>query len=258
MLLLIDAGNSRIKWAVPTADTGAALPPRWLHSGSVTHAELDRLIAQWAALKITRIVISNVAGEALQASLEAILLQAAPGVLVQRLSSSAHCAGLSNGYENPSQLGTDRFASAIGARALFPQRPLIVATCGTATTIDAVTAEGLFLGGMILPGLQLMAHSLARNTAQLPQVAESTSLKSMFADNTDQAIVSGCINAQVGAILRAIETLAASQQQPVTSVISGGASPYLIAHLGQVCQHSDNLVLTGLFVAAKFSDDPST
>jgi type III pantothenate kinase len=258
MLLLIDAGNSRIKWAVPTADTGAALPPVWLHSGCVTHAELDRLTVQWAPLEITRILISNVAGEALQASLEAILLQTAPGVLAQRLSSTAHCAGLSNGYQNPTQLGTDRFASAIGARALYPQRPLIVATCGTATTIDAVTAEGVFLGGMILPGLQLMAHSLARNTAQLPQVAQSTSLKNMFADNTDQAIVSGCINAQLGAIQRAIETMAASQQQPVTGVISGGAAPYLIAHLGQVCQHSDNLVLTGLLVVAKFTDDSST
>src|SRR5438552_2277587 len=83
---------------------------------------------------------------------------------------------------NPAQLGCDRFASLIGAHALFPGQPLIVATCGTATTVDALSADGLFLGGMILPGLGLMASSLARNTAQLPLVAQDIAVAQTFAD----------------------------------------------------------------------------
>jgi type III pantothenate kinase len=75
-----------------------------------------------------------------------------------------------------------------------------VANCGTATTIDAVTADGVFLGGMILPGLGLMASSLARNTAQLPQIAQDGKLPDGFADNTDDAILSGILAAQSGAI----------------------------------------------------------
>jgi type III pantothenate kinase len=96
-----------------------------------------------------------------------------------------------------------------------------------------------------------MAQSLAKNTAQLPQVAESLTIQQLFADNTDQAIVSGCINAQVGAILRAYDTLVKMQHHPVSCIISGGAAPYLIAHLGIACEHVDNLVLTGLFIVAK-------
>ena len=103
---------------------------------------------------------------------------------------------------------------------------------------------------MILPGLQLMAQALAKNTAQLPQVAASLSLNYAFADNTDQAIVSGCIHAQVGAIVQAHDAQAATQDQPVNCVISGGAAVYLTAHLGISCQHVENLVLTGLFVVA--------
>lgn len=250
MLLLIDAGNTRIKWAIPALDEPAILPPRWLHTGSVSHADIATLGINWAGLAIGRVLISNVAGDEVQSLLKDVLRIAAPAAEVLRFSSSAACAGLKNGYRQPTQLGSDRFASAIAAHALYPQRALIVATCGTATTIDAVSPDGIFLGGMILPGLQLMAQALAKNTAQLPQVAASLSLNYAFADNTDQAIVSGCIHAQVGAIVQAHDALAATQDQPVNCVISGGAAVYLTAHLGISCQHVENLVLTGLFVVA--------
>lgn len=251
MLLLIDAGNTRIKWGVPQQDASATVAPVWLHGGSVSHAELASLQAVWSALPIERILISNVAGDAVQAQLEALLSLCAPGVLAQRFSATRVCAGVRNGYRQPAQLGSDRFASVIAARALYPQRALIVATCGTATTIDALSPDGIFLGGMILPGLQLMAQALARNTAQLPQVADALALQQVFADNTDQAIVSGCIHAQVGAIMQAHDALAAQQNQPVNCIISGGAARYLTPHLAISCLHLENLVLTGLAVVAK-------
>jgi type III pantothenate kinase len=251
MLLLIDAGNTRIKWAITDLAHDTGLPPVWHRIDSVNHAELDSLGSVWAGFTVTRIVISNVAGEALQARLANMLQQAVPGVSPERFQSSQSCAGLRNGYRNPTQLGSDRFASAIAAHALYPQRALIVATCGTATTIDAVSPDGIFLGGMILPGLQLMAQALAKNTAQLPQIAASLSMNYAFADNTDQAIVSGCINAQLGAIMQAHDALHTSLDQPVDCIISGGAASYLTPHLGISCHHVDNLVLIGLYVVAR-------
>ncbi len=99
--------------------------------------------------------------------------------------------------------GCDRFAAAIGARALAPGQDLIVATCGTATTVDAVRADGRFLGGMILPGLALMAASW-RATRRSCRRSTPRALPPLFADNTHDAILSGLLSAQAGAIERAV------------------------------------------------------
>lgn len=254
--LFIDAGNTRVKWAVISLDTVVAgTAPAWQQIASVSHAELDNLKTSWQGMEFKHVLISNVAGAAIKDKLTALLEEVQPGVAIDWFASQENIAGLHNAYRNPAQLGCDRLASMIGAHYLFPQQCLIVATCGTATTVDAVTAAGLFKGGMILPGLKLMAESLARNTAQLPQVAESTDIARVFADNTDHAIISGCISAQVGAILRAVDALEKQESQSIKCVISGGAAPYLLSHLGIPYQHVDNLVLTGLFVVAQSSPD---
>ena len=124
----------------------------------------------------------------------------------------------------------------------------MVATCGTATTIDAVNLEGDFIGGMILPGLALMAAALARNTAQLPQIAASGASNTAaagFADNTEDAILSGCLSAQAGAIERACGLLG-----PSLCVLSGGAARYIAQALSTPYRMIDNIVLVGLHAAA--------
>jgi type III pantothenate kinase len=246
-MLLVDAGNTRVKWALVDSDSRVA---PWLAQGSVEHAQIDTLGAAWSGQKFARTLLSNVAGAAIAARLEQSLPS---GVTATWFASTAHCAGLQNHYRNPAQLGCDRFASAIGAHALFPQRALIVATCGTATTVDAVTAEGIFIGGMILPGLGMMAAALAKNTAQLPQVAEDLSISQPFADHTDAAIVSGCLAAQAGAIERAVAVH--GQSGPVTCLLSGGAAALIAPHLqlgAARLERIDNLVLTGLQTVATF------
>ncbi|NHZ36175.1 type III pantothenate kinase [Massilia rubra] len=236
MLLLIDAGNTRIKWAL--ADEGAA-PGQWVASGAVTHADINHLPANWPAQGVTRALVSNVAGSKLRDQLQLMM----PSTDVTWFASKAQLAGLRNAYRDPSQLGCDRFAAALGARALMPGQAVIVATCGTATTIDAVSADGVFLGGMILPGLGLMATSLARNTAQLPQVAPGATLPAGFADNTADAILSGCLSAQAGAIERACALHGAS-----ACIVSGGAAQYIAPVLRLSIGHRivDNIVLIGL------------
>ena len=242
-LLLIDAGNTRIKWAL--ARGGTALG-QWQAEGVAPHTEMERLAAQWKALGATQALVSNVAGLDARERIAAALPHGLP---VEWFASALQRAGLHNGYREPERLGCDRFAAAIGARALAPGENLIVATCGTATTVDAITADGRFLGGMILPGLALMAAALARNTAQLPQVAPAGGITSapppLFGDNTDDAIVSGCLSAQAGAIERAVAGHGAS-----SCILSGGAAPYIGPALKIGHRMVDNIVLVGLHAAA--------
>jgi len=245
--LLIDAGNTRIKWAL--AAPGAALGD-WHAHGAHMHADAadfpTALLAALAAVSapaIGRVLIANVAGQQVRDMLASWL--AAPQLAIapqaiEWFASVPQRAGVRNAYRNPSQLGCDRFAAAIGAHALCPGKAIVVANCGTATTIDAITADGTFLGGMILPGLGLMASSLARNTAQLPQIKPGK-LPEGFADNTDDAILTGCLAAQAGAIERAFEL-----HQAVECIISGGAAPYIAPAVPVPHRHVDNIVMIGL------------
>ncbi len=251
-VFLIDAGNTRVKWALAGDDAPLG---QWLDYGAVMHADAAQLPDAWRAAlaahgPVDKVIAANVAGAAMRAALETMLIEAgvaAPSA-VDWFASVAERAGVRNGYRTHGQLGCDRFAAAIGAHALLPGQALIVANCGTATTIDAVTADGAFLGGMILPGLGLMATSLARNTAQLPQIAQGGKLPSGFADNTDDAILSGLLAAQAGAIERACALHGAQ-----ACLISGGAAHYIAPALGTDVPYRlvDNIVLTGLHAAAR-------
>ncbi len=240
MLLLVDAGNTRIKWALAAAGEP---PGQWQSFGSVSHAEQSQLDAAWSRFAITEVLASNVAGHAFREQLLARLQQQdVQAEAVRWFRAQSECAGIKNGYAQPGQLGSDRFASLIGARHRFPGERLLVVTCGTATTIDALEPDGRFIGGMIAPGLGTMANSLALNTALLPAV-EAAKRERVFADNTQEAIISGCLSAQVGAIAQAM----AQRHAPTARcVISGGAAPYIVPHLPFPCDAVDNLVLLGL------------
>jgi type III pantothenate kinase len=253
MLLLVDAGNTRVKWAmVPDAARGPGVLGVWQAHGMVEHARLAELAEAWQRWNVMRVLAANVAGDKMRDAIEQALFRAfgMHPLPVAWFKSVPELAGVRNGYRDPGQLGCDRFASAIGAHALFPQEALIVATCGTATTVDAVTADGVFVGGMILPGLGLMASALARNTAQLPQVAQDLTIADPFADHTDAAIVSGCLAAQVGAIERAVTAHQKRQGSAVRCVLAGGAAPYIGPHLALPHTPVENLVLIGLHQAA--------
>jgi type III pantothenate kinase len=243
MLLLIDAGNTRIKWAAAAAE-GA--PGRWLGQGAVAHAALAQVIPQWRGFSFLRTLVSNVAGAAIAAQIAEAL--AAAGVRPESIEwfrSTPSRAGVTNGYHQPAQLGCDRFASLLGASHRYPGQALLVVTCGTATTIDALDTSGRFNGGMILPGLGTMATSLALNTAQLPAVAEAA-FERVFADNTRDAIISGCLHAQVGAIAQAQAAMPGAY-----CLLSGGAAPHIAPHMTVPFEQVDQLVLLGLDVAAR-------
>ena len=251
MLLLIDSGNTRIKWALvdpsqPLHAGATESAAQWLASGAVLQTEFDSLAAAWQTLVVTRAVVANVAGVDRAQRLAQMLSSACalPSSHIDWFASVAAAGGVRNGYREPTQLGCDRFASLIGARALFPARKLIVATCGTATTIDALDADGQFLGGLILPGLGLMARSLAQQTAQLPQIGDAFIAPPLFAVDTDTAIRSGCLTAQAGAITSAVQA-----HQGAHCILSGGAAQFIAPHLTTSHRLIDNLVLLGLQAA---------
>lgn len=270
MFLIIDVGNTCLKWALleesALATWSAAPRPdavSWQRCGSLSHDALTDLRLILLGVQLKQCLISNVAAHQLQIELEAILYELAPDLAVKKFTSSAACAGLRNTYLEPQRLGSDRFASAIAAHALFPDRALVVATCGTATTVDAVNQRGEFVGGMIAPGLQVMAASLAKNTAQLPDIADlikSEAVQDVFARSTEFAIATGCLHAQIGTILSALLTsrdVNVGDGSAVQLVISGGAAPYILPMLTPHLQiqkfewhHVENLVLLGLALVA--------
>lgn len=228
MILCLDAGNSRLKYGLFDGDG-------WRKQGALSHKDFDALLAELPA-KPTRIVACNVAGEAVRLRIEA--LAGRLNLPLDWLTSSAAACGVSNGYDNPAQLGADRWAALIAARALH-EGPCVAVMAGTATTIDALDGSGLFRGGLILPGLSLMRAALARNTADLPHAAGHYR---PHPTNTDDAIVSGAIHATLGAI----ERMRAALGVETPCLLSGGAASELAPQLNAPDRLIDNLVLEGL------------
>lgn len=231
-LIAIDAGNTRIKWGV---HDGAA----WVASGALPTgkaAELRQVAAGWP--QEARVVACNVAGPAVERAIGSALEARLPAPLWLR--SSAGICGVSNGYDRPEQLGADRWAALIGARALASGDCLVVCA-GTATTVDWLDAGGGFRGGLILPGVDLMRASLARDTAQLP-LAEGRF--SAVPRNTMDAIASGCLYAQIGAIECMFSGLPATPE--TTCLLTGGAAPRIAPHLHIPFKLAENLILDGL------------
>ena len=232
-MLLLDVGNSRCKWAL--AQDGA-----WLQQGAVGNTEWSALRQALSALPSPgRILVSNVAGEAMAQRLRTVCAEwKCPLEFVQ---ASARQCGVRNGYQQPEQLGSDRWAALIAAWH-YVQGACLVVNCGTATTVDALSAKGEFLGGLILPGVSLMQRSLATNTAQL--IEESGSLQD-FPRNTADAIHSGMLRATVGAIRHQFDLLR-GREGTVRCLIDGGSAGVVRAHLGLSSEQLDNLVLRGL------------
>jgi len=241
--LLVDIGNSRIKWAF--VDAARATPTL----DGIGSSPLDALPAALSDRTPTRIVYSNVASPTLAAR----ALAPWPAVPTEEFRSSATAGGVINGYRIPERLGTDRWAALIGAHALEAERDLLVCTFGTATTVDLLMREddgrARFVGGMILPGVDTMRRSLARDTARLP-LALGTPTD--FATDTDDAIASGIAAAQVGAVERAIaRARARSPRDGLLVLLSGGAAVQMAStSFSTEARVEPDLVLRGLGVVA--------
>lgn len=234
-LLAIDVGNTRVK-AGWFADGALVVAEAW------NTADVVRVFAMDVP---DRVIVSNVAGPHIGAQ---IMEQCAlNGVALHIIRSLPAQCGVVNGYREPGQLGTDRWAALIAARAAGLSARLVV-MAGTATTIDLLHGDGRFLGGLILPGIRLMRESLSRGTAQLP-IDEGAMVR--FPASTPEAISSGALQATLGAVDRMCEVLKVESGIDPVLLLSGGAAPVLLPHLEAECpsgsiQCHEHLVLHGL------------
>jgi type III pantothenate kinase len=250
--LLLDAGNSAVKWALLAEDAFTATG-RALHRGG---ADIAAVLTQaWQNLPApARAVGCSVADAAVMEATERAVR--AIGVAgVDWLGSQAAFSGavtLTNGYRDPRQLGADRWHALLGARARLPGDSLVVANAGTATTVDCVqSSDGTarFVGGCIAPGVRLMLESLARGTAGLPLAQGEPAA---FPVTTDDAIVTGVLDAQAGLVERVWRRFAATLDRAPRLLLAGGHAELLAARLppetAPVIEH--NLVLRGLALRA--------
>lgn len=280
--LLIDAGNSRVKWALIQLDGTQTHSGAFAHGGQLVKGTGDPLQSRhepdWSSLPAPGSAwLSNVAGEAAARRIDAFIDRHWPGLPRTTIRSAAQQCGVTNSYTTPTQLGSDRWAGMIGAHAAFPGEPLLIATFGTATTLEALTADGVFVGGLIAPGWSLMMRSLGEHTAQLPTLdataarglldsdaadanpASAARRAAWFATDTPRSLSSGCALAQVGLIERMWRDLQNEWEVPVRLVVSGGAAGELVQALSVPYTRHDSLVLAGLaLIATQGSANPPT
>jgi type III pantothenate kinase len=248
--LLIDIGNTFVKWGRYRAGGAPGVPASEMctHFGRVLLDEVSSLSTAWRDDPPPKlVVVSNVAGTRVRNPLLRAL-EVWPDSLPKHwiTSQPAQC-GVKNGYLNPAQLGSDRWAAMVGARALVGDRAALVAVCGTATTIDLLTSDGEFVGGAIMPGQGLMQRVLHEQTAALPD-AQGEYVD--YPRQTVDAIASGCAHAQAGAVER-LYYQHKRNHPDLVCVISGGAATTLAPRLTIAYQHVENLVLEGLYRIAE-------
>lgn len=225
--------NGRItaRLRVPTADA--------LADGGITRHVAPRLRGAFDAASVCSVVPAHT--ERLVHALSAAT-GCTPVVLTARTS------GLRIDYRRPGELGHDRLACALGARARFPGRNRLVVDCGTATTVTAVDREGGIAGGAILPGLGLWPAMLATRTAQLPAVALDGDCPHALGRSTREGLRAGILIGHAAAIRELTQRVAREafgpRARPVTIGTGGHARRFAPEKLFTVVE--PDLILTGL------------
>lgn len=234
-VLLIDAGNSTLKWAA--VDAG-----QWRAQGRSDYAD-------WAGLKAeltpdATCFIASVTDPAREAALAALLNEA--GLAAAWLKAEVGFGDLKNSYRDPQQLGVDRWMGLIGARQRTHD-PVVVVSAGTAMTVDALAADGVFLGGVIVPGFKLMRQALQQGTAQVADVAGEMQA---FPHTTADAVHSGILAALCGAIRQQYAQLAEAAGQPPRCLLTGGDAAMLLPSLNLPGELAPALILEGIHCVA--------
>lgn len=229
--LLLDAGNSRLKWAL-ARDRG------WEAQGELSYGELAQLAD--VSGRADCCVVASVTSGVNEGALRTLLRDA--GVSTSWLSADAPYDGVTNGYADPAQLGVDRWMAAI-AGYTCAGGPLLIVSVGTAMTVDAVSADGVFMGGLIIPGPRLMQQAIEHGTAR---VEVETGLWADFPTTSADAVHSGIVAALAGAVLLQHGRLEAAAGTAPRCFLTGGGAALLRPHLPVAADWVPNLVLEGI------------
>ncbi len=265
--LLLDAGNSALKWMVVAAGPAGAAPAARDHGHVAADAggiaALAALLA--GAPPVDAAFGCSVADPGLAQAL-AQALSAVPPIRWLAAQQRFEHGGLhlASGYAEPGQLGADRWHALLAACDLHRGEPLLVVSAGTATTVDAVRADGQHLGGVIAPGVGLMLASLAGGTARLPRVSWPGEGAEHWPDHTAQAIAAGVLDAQLGLIAQRARRFVSAGTVHPRLLLTGGQAEALAAPLAGALAGlrlelsiEHNLVLRGLYRRAQaLADGP--
>ena len=242
-MLLCDIGNTRLKWAYASESGGLREGGSAEHLGEGVGAAFES--SPGSAGGVQRVVACSVAGAALDASFEAVVLRrwsmAPEWQPARRRGWGVECA-----YARPESMGADRWAMLVAARRRYP-RGACVASCGTAVTIDLIDARGRHLGGVILPGVGLMRRSLAANTAL---IGSTKGRVRKYPDNTADAVATGTVLATACTVDRLFSEFAARSGPGSACVLCGGDAQEVAALMAHDAVMRPRLVLEGLAVMA--------
>lgn len=245
--LLLDVGNSRIKWAMARGDRigrQRALPVGGKGAVPVA-ALLAALPKRIDAIRMVSVARPARTRELVQA------LRRASGVEVSELRTTTQASGVRCGYFEPWRLGADRWAAVIAAHHLYSPAPaLCVVDIGTAMTIDFVSRSGQHGGGVIVPAPALMVEVLLRDTQGILRRAApgETRRRTLFARSTREAIVLGSCHAAAALVERASSAARARYGGRPRVVITGGGAKAVLPLLTLPYAHVPDLVLRGLAV----------
>jgi len=248
--LLVDIGNTRIKWTVQRrarAGRVHALP----HRGK--GAAFDAVVRA-VPRDVERVVAVCVAGAKLERALAAAVRRRF-GVRVEFVRSTRLAAGVRNGYRETWRLGADRWVGVIAAHAIAGARPVLVANVGTALTLDVVSADGRHRGGAIAPGPATMIASLLHGTHGIRRRARGARpggarVRGLFAPDTASALEAGAAIAAAALVDRAVAEARAFGARPLV-LLTGGGAAQLRTHIKSAVRVIPDLVLRGLAILAR-------
>ncbi len=245
MNLLIDAGNSRIKWCLHDS-----VENRFGLDGAVFYdkAELPTLFSRhWSQFDCPeRVVVSNVSGQQLSENLD-IWVEKAWQIKTEYVITEAFSSGVSNAYSDYTKLGVDRWMAIIAGWQRFSdeKKAVCVVDCGTATTIDGISVSGQHLGGLIIPGYSMMQEMLINNTADIAMTSKVLP-SIIFSSSTEGCVNSGCYLAMVSIIDRVTTSMQSDYEQKVNCIITGGNAELIVEQLAEKFEYEPKLVLHGL------------
>jgi type III pantothenate kinase len=246
--LLVDIGNTRVKWAtLRDGQQGRMRAAAHENSGLALRA-----LVRSAPRDVNRVVVVSVVDEALSHVLDTAARRRF-GVMPEYIRSTQRALGVTNSYRDTWRLGADRWVSAIGAHALASGRTAVIANVGTALTIDAVSASGRHRGGAIVPGPATMVSSLLTGTHGIRRRAsgDRAGSRSLFSTDTASALAAGSMFAAAAFIDRAfVEAQRELKGRPLL-ILTGGAAPALRRYLKSPARFVPDLVLRGLAEFAK-------
>ncbi len=245
MTLLVDVGNSALKWALLEEE---ALVVR----GRVNVTELSSNAAfeqQWAALSPpSRVLIASVAATPVADRISAWCRDHWQSETVT-VQAQAEGFGVSNGYREPGRLGVDRWLALVAARARGSEAACVV-DCGSAVTVDVLDKEGVHLGGLIVPGLEMMKLSLG-GCAQISLDGDADTGISLLARDTHNAVRGGTLYATVAFIDRVVADVGSELPPPMRHLITGGDATTMLGLVRHPFEYVPDLVLEGLAVVAR-------